>query len=66
MSERERESDTDSIENVENISGEDGLSEGDPQCAAMEPSAVEDQVELDLRPSQFTVAVQNVGRSVPR
>ena len=56
VSERERESDTDSIENVANTSGEDGLSEGDPQGAAVEPSAVEDPVELDLRPSQFTAA----------
>ena len=36
VSERERESDTDSIENVANTSGEDGLSEGDPQGAAVE------------------------------
>ena len=54
VSGRERESDTESIENVANTSDEDGLSEGDPQGAAVEPSAVEDPVELDLRPSQFT------------
>ena len=32
----------------------DGLSEGDPQGAAVEPTAVEDPVEFDLRPSQFS------------
>ena len=54
---RERgESDTDSIENVENTSGDDGKSEGDPQDAAVEATVAEDPVEFDLRPSQHIEA----------